>query len=155
MRKILLLLAAAVFLISACSKDKNSSAPEDPLAKAIIGKWALTGYTGPQMTLMGGNLHADPFGDTLIYTSDSQFLIITIQDTADRGSYTTGHGAAMNGFGRIQNYDSLLYHSSSLLADAVYRPMVYIRLEKDTLSVSTGYFKDSSIYRLYATYKRL
>lgn len=154
MRKILLLFAAAIFIMGACSKNEHPVMPVDTVAKNIIGKWALSDIPGLEVTMMSSGLHANLYSDTLIYTADMHFIIIDHQDSADRGDFTVGHGEAINGFGRMQSYDSILYHSSSLVLDAGYRPSVYFKLDQDTLRISTAYFKDSAEFRLYANYVR-
>lgn len=154
MRRLLFCLTASIFVISACTKDETPINGPDPVAKSVLGKWAVKDIAGLEATLMSGGLKSSPFSDTLIYTADMRYCIINNGDTADRGEFTIGHGQAINGFGTMQQYNSLVYNSSSLTDNAPFSPIVYFKMKEDTLSFSTGYFKDSATTKLYASYIR-
>ena len=152
-----------ILAVASCSKENEGVHFNDyPLtADRFIGKWAkidrdLGSISSSKIaSLYSGGLKASPYSDTLIYLPENKYILINNGDTADRGSYELGHGKAMNGYGRIQEYDSLLYKSNSLTHDAPFRPVIYFRFTRDLLQVSQLYFRDSATDAFYESYKRV
>ena len=160
---ILGVLLGFVLMSSACSKEDDTINYNDfpAFANLFTGKWAridrdLGSLPSSRSAILStGGLKASPYSDTLIYLPDNVYILINHGDTADRGTYELGHGKAMNGYGRMQQYDSLLYKSSSLTHDAPFSPVIYFRFTRDVLQVSQLYFRDSATDPFYESYKRI
>ena len=150
-------------LLAACSKENGQMSFNDaPVSSDLfIGKWVkldrdLGNLSSRALaSALPGGLKASPYSDTLIYLPDNQYILINNGDTADRGTYELGHGKGMNGYGRIQEYDSLLYKTYSLTHDAPFSPVVYFKFQRDVLQMSQLYFRDSATERFYESYRKV
>jgi hypothetical protein len=113
----------------------------------ITGKWAFEKGTDPSA--------ADPMFDTLLFEQNFTYALITLQDTADRGTFTVGYSEAVNGFGNRQGYDSLGLKTVYLTQAATYPKVLYFKQTSlDTISISTRY-KDSAQNQAITYYTRV
>lgn len=152
MRVLFYCLAALLLMTSACTRDEHEINGPDPVAKTLLGKWALKVVNGLEAIDLSSGSRL--FDDTLIYNADMRYQVLNNNDTTDRGAFSLGRGSAVNGFGRVQIYDSIVYNSASIATDATPPPVYYFKLDHDTLSLSFGYLKDSADTGIYASYIR-
>lgn len=151
MRKLLFVSMIMFFIgtiISSCSK---SAAPGPVIDwwnfSAINGKWAFGEMS---------NHSADhPLIDTLIFNESNTYSLITGKDTVDKGAFIVGYGESINGFGKLQAYDSVSLKTDYITQTAVYPSVLYFKQTVlDTLSIST-YYKDSAKNKVIAYYIRV
>ena len=155
MRKIFAVITMGLMGFASCSKDDSPKPPIDPVVDVFTGTWSLDNIEGLESIQMEKG--ADPFIDSIVFTGDQHYLFIKNGDTTDAGEYLMGHGEAMNGFGRLQAYDSIVYHSTINLGQThvlnAPPPLVqFFKLENDRLKISDSYFKDSASTKLIANY---
>lgn len=151
MRKLLGIGCCILFVMAiACSKEDGPGHPIDPTWGIIEGKWSFNALVDLNVPLDALGNHS--YVDTLIFSKDSSYFILKNKDTVDRGTYSLGHGEIINGFGKVQSFDSILYKTNSLAQTAFYPSTIYFRVQKDTLFYSTGYYKDSALHKGYMTF---
>lgn len=138
MKKIAILaLALSSIAAISCSKSGNNNRyPIDPAESTFTGHWRVQTSEGTALEHVLG-------GDSLIFSADGKYASYYSGQSSDAGSYSLGHGEALNGFGRMQAYDSIVFKTN--LMTEVYRPVLFFRFTgADTLSFSTAYYKDSA-----------
>jgi|GEM_PF-1516152 len=156
MRKVVALFFSILIVFTiACSKDHQGPKLMKPLpliVPDITGKWAFHSSVG--INLSSDAINSSLLADTLIFSADLEYIIIKNRDTVNQGIYSVGSRDALNGYGKKQAYDSIGFKSNAYLADPVYPLTIYYMENRDTLSCSALYYRDSSKERQFVNYVR-
>ncbi|SEA63664.1 hypothetical protein SAMN05192529_13623 [Arachidicoccus rhizosphaerae] len=153
MRKYGGLLFGVIFFFAGCSKEQVNKITICPVEPTVYGKWAIKDIEGLEAVEFAAGYK--PNQDTILMGSDGKYYFINQGDTTDFGEFTLGHNEAVNGFGRIQAYDSIIYQSSRMLTNDAPQPAIfYFKIGPETLDMSPSYYKDSSNYKFIIHYIR-
>jgi len=153
MRKYVGIFALACMFITGCSDKQTPYIEVEPVQPALSGTWGVDNVIGlDAIDFMAGYR---PYQDTMLIGDDGKYYFVNQGDTTDFGDFAFGQSQAVNGFGRVQSYDSIVYHSTRSIATDAPAPLVYYyQLSTDRLSVSLSYFKDSADYKFIINYIR-